>query len=111
MGIGADADAGRDPEFVAVDRDGNIWTGLHSAGVNYFGRGSQRFEVFRHIPGDPHSLTLDFVNAIFEDRDGSLLLGTRGGLVRFRDGRAAVVAEERTGLSSGSVRLFALTMP
>jgi signal transduction histidine kinase/ligand-binding sensor domain-containing protein len=45
-----------------------------------------------------------WIQAIAEERDGSLLLGTRGGLLRFRDGRFATVADEKSGLSSAAVR-------
>src|SRR5262249_6321714 len=75
------------------DRDGNIWTGLNSAGVNYLGRTTQRFEVFRQVPGDPNSLSMDFVNTILEDRDGTLWIGNGDGLNRIdgKTGRRTII--------------------
>ncbi len=43
------------------------------------------FVNYRHDPEDPGSLSHDHVRAILEDREGSLWIGTVGGLDRFDD--------------------------
>ncbi|HKB79917.1 MAG TPA: two-component regulator propeller domain-containing protein, partial [Thermoanaerobaculia bacterium] len=78
-------------------RDGRMWfgtiAGLASLGAN------DRFTTHR-MP----SPATNAIRTIAEERDGSLLLGTRGGLLRFRDGHATLLADERSGLSSELVR-------
>ena len=84
----------RGPEFsetrsVFQDRDGRIWTS--SGGVTRLDedrQGAARFEPFTLSgvsPLEPYRDT-NLVRALFEDRDGSLLAGSMGGLLRLRDG-------------------------
>ncbi|MCI0692887.1 ATP-binding protein [candidate division KSB1 bacterium] len=68
------------------DRAGTLWIGT-SGGLNKLVRGeneatdgkSERFVRFVHDPNDPHSLSHNAVFAIYEDRSGTLWLGTYGG--------------------------------
>jgi signal transduction histidine kinase/ligand-binding sensor domain-containing protein len=78
-------------------RNGQLWFGTNNGLATT--SGEDRFVAYR--TGRPE---LDFIQTIAEQRDGTLLLGTRGGVVRFREGRFSVVADERSGLSSGAVR-------
>jgi PAS domain S-box-containing protein len=65
------------------DRQGYIWVGTN-LGLNRFDRRSQTFKAYRSRPGDPHSLSEDYVISIFEDRKGRFWVGTwDGGLNRF----------------------------
>lgn len=64
------------------DREGNIWTGLHSVGPNHFLPDKSAFEVFKHQADDPNSLSVDFVNAILADSRGSLWLANDDGVSR-----------------------------
>jgi signal transduction histidine kinase len=77
-------------------RNGRLWFGTNDGLAMNDGN---RFVAYR-----TKSPQLNRIQAFAEEKDGALLLGTRGGLVRFRDGRFSVVADERTGLSSGTVR-------
>ena len=43
----------------------------------------ETFNSFRHNENDPYSLGHNSVNAIYEDRSGTLWLATGGGLDRF----------------------------
>jgi signal transduction histidine kinase/ligand-binding sensor domain-containing protein len=78
-------------------RSGSMWFGTSDGLATLSADG--RFTTFR-MP-TPAS---NAIQTIVEDRDGSLLLGTRGGVVRFRGGNATLLADERSGLSSESVR-------
>jgi len=69
------------------DRQGILWVGTYTGGVNRLERGEGkrgRFTRFKTIPGDISSLGNNFVMSIFEDSMGNLWLGTiGGGLDRF----------------------------
>lgn len=61
------------------DRDGKIWVGTREYGLNRFTPETAKIEQFRHIPGNPHSLSHNWVRAIHEDSEGNLWVGTLGG--------------------------------
>ncbi len=94
------------------DREGNIWSGHHSAPPSHFNPRRPLFETFRHDGGNPNSLVTDFVNDIFEDSRGYLWVGNdlgasridraSGEYTRFRDGLSGkpmviTIAEDRNG--------------
>ncbi|CAM2070024.1 Response regulator [Sulfidibacter corallicola] len=63
------------------DRKGYIWIGTQD-GLNRFD--GYTFRTFKNVPGDPHSLSDDWVWVIDEDRNGTMWVGTHsGGLNRF----------------------------
>ncbi len=59
------------------DRQGNLWAGTLSAGLERFADG--RFEHHRHDPARPDSLSANAVTALYEDRRDRLWVGTHGG--------------------------------
>jgi signal transduction histidine kinase/streptogramin lyase len=63
------------------DREGNIWVALNGHGPNHFRVDPTPFETFRSGPG-ANDLTLDWVNAIYTDREGTLWIGNDDGLNR-----------------------------
>ena len=65
---------------ILQDSRGFVWIGTQSGLNRYDG---YRFVRFRHIPGDPASLSGSEVRALYEDRDGTLWAGTDRGLNRF----------------------------
>ncbi len=65
------------------DKEGALWIGTWSGGLNRFERKTETFTRFQNDPADPDSLSNDSVNVILEDQAGRLWLGTRGGLNRF----------------------------
>jgi len=76
------------------DRNGAIWGVTYSAGVYridqpqaLYAGGAPTEEIFSAKDG----LTSDYANAVLEDREGNIWVGTNGGLDRFR--RANIVAE------------------
>ena len=78
------------------DRDENLWIGTSDAGLTHVHRG--RTDVFAQADG----LSGDYVWALFEDREGSLWVGTHGGLDRFREFSVPTLSFNQ-GLSSASV--------
>ena len=66
-------------------KDGNIWVGTWSGGLNKFIRETENFRHFRHIPGDPNSLSSDLITSICKDRKGNLWIGTEAGGLNYFD--------------------------
>jgi len=71
---------------------GTLWFGTFNYGLNRFERETERFTYFLHDPNDPHSLSDNEVNVIYEDHAGTLWVGTDKGLNRFN--RPASPAEK-----------------
>ena len=63
------------------DPEGDIWVGTVDGGLSQLREA--RFSVYTKEDGLPH----DFATAVFEDSQGSLWMGTNGGLGRLKDGR------------------------
>ncbi|HMW31839.1 MAG TPA: two-component regulator propeller domain-containing protein [bacterium] len=76
---------------VWYDRDGNVWLGSDGMGLFRAKPGSFRDEnelISLEQFSEKEGLTNNRISALFEDREGSLWIGTfRGGLNRLRDGK------------------------
>jgi ligand-binding sensor domain-containing protein/two-component sensor histidine kinase len=70
-----------EPNTVFQDHAGRIWIGFHDSGLMLFSRQEKR--IFTTRDGLPNNE----IFSIREARDGDLLIGARGGLVRMHDGR------------------------
>jgi signal transduction histidine kinase/DNA-binding response OmpR family regulator len=57
-----------------------LWLGSNNEGLSRFDPTTERFAVYRHNEDDHRSLSHDKVNAIREDRQGRLWIGTESGL-------------------------------
>lgn len=81
---------------------GGAWVGT-SDGLHRYHAAGDSFEVFRHDPDDPTSLSDDATIALHLDRRGRLWVGTQGGLSRYdgADGFVHVTAED--GLPSSVI--------
>jgi len=64
------------------DRRGRMWL-CASQGLSRWDDALGRFEVFRHDPADPHSLSHERVNTIMQDGRGRVWVGTAAGLDRW----------------------------
>ena len=63
-----------------VDRDGVLWVGTWTGGLNRYDRITERFHRYMHDPDDPHSLSHNQVLTIYEDPTGTFWIGTDSGL-------------------------------
>jgi signal transduction histidine kinase/ligand-binding sensor domain-containing protein len=68
---------------LCADREGNVWAGLHATGPDYFSSTPRSFMPLLRRPSNANSFGETFVNAIYEDHQGVLWVGTTGALVRF----------------------------
>lgn len=79
---------------VYQDRQGIMWIGTSSGGLNRLNRKSGKLTVYQYDPEDPASLNYGEVTAIFEDKAGTLWIGTTGGLDRFNPQTETFESEE-----------------
>ncbi|HEY1589791.1 MAG TPA: two-component regulator propeller domain-containing protein, partial [Rhodanobacter sp.] len=71
-----------------IDRQGRLWAAGLNAGLNRYVPATDRFLHWGHDPADPASVASDRVWAVVQTADGSLWVGSEGGLDRMRpDGR------------------------
>ena len=68
---------------ILQDRSGALWVGTDTQGVVSLDVGGWGFAHYRHIPGDPNTLSNSYVRGIYESRSGILWVGTDGGLDGF----------------------------
>ncbi len=65
---------------VLVDSKKNVWLGTVD-GLALFNPVNGQFKVFRHVSGNPYSISDSYIECLTETRDGKLLIGTfKGGL-------------------------------
>jgi signal transduction histidine kinase len=63
-----------------------------------------QFAVYRNSPSDPHSLSNNYMNCVYVDRDGTVWAGTANGLSRFNQSNGTFTSYyERDGLPSNWV--------
>jgi ligand-binding sensor domain-containing protein/AraC-like DNA-binding protein len=71
------------------DRQGNLWIGTYTGGLNKWAPGPDagspgRFIHYKNQRGNPNSLSNNFVMTIYEDRSGHLWVGNiQGGMNRY----------------------------
>lgn len=63
-----------------VDRNGNVWAGTYSQGVDRLDRKTGFFDHFHDDLSNPRGLSHGLVTSIIQDRKGNIWLGTGGGL-------------------------------
>lgn len=67
-------------ETVFCGKDGIIWIGSFSEGLDRFDTKTETFTHFSHDPKDPSSLSSNRITSILEDSAGTLWVGTDKGL-------------------------------
>jgi ligand-binding sensor domain-containing protein/two-component sensor histidine kinase len=71
---------------ITEDKSGNIWIGTWGGGLNKIsrnGKADYSFIRYMSIPGNDNSITSNIVQAIHEDKEGNLWIGTENGLEYF----------------------------
>ncbi|NTU79160.1 MAG: GAF domain-containing protein [Chloroflexales bacterium] len=69
---------------ITQDRAGVLWLGSFGGGLSRFDPATGVVTTYTHVPDDPHSLSDNFIQYVYEDTRGTLWVGTlNGGLNRF----------------------------
>ncbi|HZP65707.1 MAG TPA: two-component regulator propeller domain-containing protein [Rudaea sp.] len=66
-------------DALLLDRAGELWIGTKDAGLLRYSPASGAVVQWRHVDGDPQSLSHDRLYALLEDRAGRLWIGTEAG--------------------------------
>ncbi len=72
------------------DNQGNLWIGGHDKGLSIMpaaekGKTDPRFINFSHQKGDPESLSNNTINVFWQDKEGTMWIGTNEGLCKVKD--------------------------
>lgn len=68
---------------VCEDHHGNIWVATWDNGLAKYLPEKDSFKVYKNDPGNTESLPNNTVHAIYEDKNGTLWIGSPNGLYRF----------------------------
>ena len=70
-------------QALLIDAQGRLWVGTIQ-GLCWFDASTDTFSTYRRDPAEPRSLPDDYIQSLFEDRGGSLWIGTKsGGLAKW----------------------------
>lgn len=98
---------GQLPADLFRDYEGGLWVALVDGGVAYLPPTWQALSVYRHIPGDPASLTSDRVRSLALAPDGSLWASGTGMLDRINPVSREVTHTKIPGLAGTSLTRLA----
>jgi signal transduction histidine kinase/ligand-binding sensor domain-containing protein/DNA-binding response OmpR family regulator len=87
---------------ICEDKEGNLWMGTFSGGLNRYDRRTQRFTRYLHQPDNPQSLSHNRVEAVYEDRQGTLWIGTQAGLNQLDKKTGQFIRYSLSSADSGS---------
>lgn len=59
------------------DKDGTLWAGTNSGGLNKFDPITETFSSYKYDPANPQSIGSNYIETIAEDAHGNLWIGTR----------------------------------
>jgi Two component regulator propeller len=90
---------------IEEDRQGALWVGTHSSGLQRFDPVTERFTaIYKHNADDPTSLSNNRVNSVHFDHSGTMWVGTHNWLDRFDSKTAGFKTYyEQDGLSGNVV--------
>ncbi|GAB4471792.1 MAG: hybrid sensor histidine kinase/response regulator transcription factor [Thermoflexibacter sp.] len=71
--------------YLIEDKKGNIWIGIQSHGIRVYNPKNNTFKTYLHNNNDSLSLVNDRLISIYADQQGTVWIGTSGGLSRFNE--------------------------
>ncbi|MGH8125309.1 MAG: two-component regulator propeller domain-containing protein [Rhodanobacteraceae bacterium] len=94
---------GHVPSDLFRDHEGGLWVATLDGGLAYLPTQWRAFSMYRHVPGDPASLTKDRVRTLARSGDGTLWAGGAGMLDRIDPFTGAVRHVSIPGLARMSI--------
>ena len=89
---------------ITEDRQGVLWLGTNSSGLQRFDSTIGQFTTYRHESNQPRSLSDNRVNSVHIDRSGAMWVGTQDGLDEFDPKTGQFTSfNRREGLPGNSV--------
>jgi signal transduction histidine kinase/ligand-binding sensor domain-containing protein/CheY-like chemotaxis protein len=91
---------------ILKDNQGYLWFATDD-GLNRYD--SHAFKIYRHVPGNPHSLLVNNIEMLFKDTKGNIYVGTGGGGLSLYDAKQdsftnfTLVKDDATTLSNNDV--------
>ena len=84
---------------VFEDREGSVWVGTATTGVDRFQRKPLPFKRHRNEPGNPQSLLRTSVTSVYADSQENIWVGSALGLTRIdgKSGTVQLLSERRVG--------------
>ncbi len=114
-----DESAKNEPGFnriqaIVQDRDNGdlLWLGTYGGGIVIYNTKTKGFRRLLHSPGNPSSLSGNYIYSIYQSRSGIIWVGTRGGGISKYDRRKRWFShfcrkKNGQGLSDNHIRAFA----
>jgi diguanylate cyclase (GGDEF)-like protein len=108
--VGASGPPDTRVQSLLIDSQGRLWVGLIN-GLSWFDPATEVFSSYHRDEAEPRSLPDDYIVSLFEDRGGSLWIGTKsGGLAKWNPrtwsfGHSRASAEE--GFTDRNITSFA----
>ncbi|MCX6290175.1 MAG: ATP-binding protein [Bacteroidetes bacterium] len=106
---GADGEVNNNVYSIYEDQEGRVWTGILGGGLNVFSRSEGKFVNEKYSFLTNPLLRFSNIFAIYEDLDGTLLLGTTDGLIALEPSSGKITvyknkANDPSSLSNNYVR-------
>lgn len=81
--VGNETSAFPDLYSLCLDMDHWVWVGTDGEGLRSLDADTETFTDYKHIPGEPNSLSSDHIHCLYADSLGFLWIGTSAGLDRY----------------------------
>lgn len=95
-----------------TDRKNNLWIGIDSVGLLFKKPGEKDFYLYTHTVVNPYSVADNYFWQIFEDKGGTIWVGTDNGVSKRIDPPAAIssIGQETDPVANRLYRVFSLCL-
>ncbi len=68
-------------QSIFEDNHGKLWIGTYGGGINIYDKDKDEFISYTHDNNNPKSISDDYINCIYQLKNGDILFGSRKGLI------------------------------